>query len=480
MHNRSFIIQKMINMKKIIFSILAAGLLVNTGCKKFIDVNQDPNNPTDVQESLILAPVELAVSHSLYGGYAAILSLHYTQQVALNQALPNDGTYFLVNSQMDGDWSTLYTTCLNNLKILNTKAEADGKSNYAGIAKILTAFCLGTGTDIWGDIPYSQALQGASKFTPSYDNQEDIYKEIQKLLDNGIADIEKSGAVTPGGDDYIYGGDMAKWEKFAYTLKARYYMHLTKAPGYIASAQADLALAALAKGMQSNDDDFKFAYPGSAGNENPWNQTFLPGSTLVLASYIVDSLKARNDPRLTIMVSAATTPDPAYGPYHGRQIGTQDIGSLESYSIAGDFYSNAGAYNYIVNYSEALFLKAEATLIKTGYTAAQPVYQAGITSHMAKLGVTAANIAAYLASRGTLTSANALQRIIEEKYTADFLSIENYTDWRRTGYPALKPVPNALLTSIPRRLLYPEVEKISNPQPQQSAALTDRVWWDAQ
>lgn len=465
-------------MKKITTAILAATLIISAGCKKFIDVNDNPNNPTDVQESLILAPLELAISHSLYGGYASVLSLHYTQAVALNQTLPNDGTYFLVNGQMDGEWSNLYSTCLNNLKNLNEKAEKNKNYNYTAIAKILTAFTLGTGTDFWGDMPYSQALSGASIFTPVYDKQEDIYKAIQILLDNGIADIGKNSAKLPGSDDYFYNGDMNKWKKLAYTLKARYYMHLSKAPGYTAAAQADLALTALAKGMASNDDDLKFTYTGAAGNENPWYLTFSPGSTLVLSSYIVDSLKARNDPRLSVLVSAAASPEPAFGPYHGRAIGTQDIGSLESYSIPGPLYTDAGAFNYIVNYSEALGLKAEATLIKTGYAAAQPVYQELIKSHMEKTGISDAAVNTYLTGRGTLSSTNALQRIIEEKATADFLSVENFTDWRRTGFPVLKTVPNALLTNIPRRLLYPQVEKIANPQALQGAVLTDRLWWD--
>jgi hypothetical protein len=404
--------------------------------------------------------------------------LHYTQAVALNQTLPNDGTYFLVNGQMDGEWSNLYTTCLNNLKNLKEKAEKNGNYNYSAIAKILTAFSLGTGTDLWGDMPYSQALGGASIFTPVYDKQEDIYKSIQSLLDDGIADIAKNSVKLPGSDDYFYGGDMEKWKKLAYTLKARYYIHLTKAPGYTAAAQADLALAALANGMTSNDDDLKFMYTGAAGNENPWYLTFSPGSTLVLSSYIVDSLKARNDPRLTVLVSAAASPDAAFGPYHGREIGTQDIGSLESYSIPGSLYSDAGAFNYVVNYSEALAIKAEATLIKSGYAAAEPVYRNLIKSHMEKTGISTVNVNTYLTARGTLSATNALQRIIEEKVTADFLSVENFTDWRRTAFPVLHPVPNALLSNIPRRLLYPQVEKISNPQPPQGAILTDKVWWD--
>ncbi|WP_026997711.1 SusD/RagB family nutrient-binding outer membrane lipoprotein [Flectobacillus major] len=465
-------------MKKIILYISTLILLASTGCEQFIDVNQNPNNPTDVQESLILAPVEVAISHSVHGGYAAILSLHYTQAVALNQTLPNDGTYFLVNSQMNGEWSNLYVTCINNLKILNEKAEKNGNSNYAAISKILTAYCLGIGTDLWGDIPYSQALQGTNKLTPSYDKQEDIYKSIQTLLDNGISDIAKQHTRFPSGDDYFYHGDMNKWRKLAYTLKARYYMHLSKAPNYTAATQADLALTALQKGMESNDDDMKMNYSGAASNENPWNQTFLPGSTLVLSSYTVESLKQRNDPRLSLMVKAAASPDPTLGIYNGRIIGTNDIGSLESYSIPSDFYAGASAFNYIINYSEALFLKAEATLIKSGVAAAQPIYQDAVKSHMQKLGVATAGLNTYLAARGTLTSSNALQRIMEEKNTANFLSIENFSDWRRTGFPVLQKVPNALLSEIPRRFLYPEVEMIANPQAQQTAKLIDRLWWD--
>jgi hypothetical protein len=132
---------------------------------------------------------------------------------------------------------------------------------------------------------------------------------------------------------------------------------------------------------------------------------------------------------------------------------------------------------YVFNYSEALFLKAEATLIKSGVAAAEPIYQDAIKSHMTKLGIATADINTYLANRGTLTATNALQRIMEEKKIANFLSPENFNDWRRTGFPLLTKVPNAL-SEIPRRLLYPQVELTSNPQAIQTAKLTDRVWWD--
>jgi hypothetical protein len=81
--------------------------------------------------------------------------------------------------------------------------------------------------------------------------------------------------------------------------------------------------------------------------------------------------------------------------------------------------------------------------------------------------------------RGTLTAGNAIQRIMEEKSVANFFNIENFSDWRRTGYPAITKS-NGALSDIPRRLLYPQSEILTNTQPQQSAKLTDRLWWDVQ
>jgi hypothetical protein len=377
---------------------------------------------------------------------------------------------------VDGDWSNLYTTCLNNLQALIKKAETGGNSKYAGIAQILSAFAVGIATDLWGDVPYSAAFQGSSNFRPSYDKQEDVYKSIQTLLDKAITNINANTGKSPDSDDFYYGGDMSKWKKLAYTLKARYYMHLTKAPGYTAAAQADLVLTALQNGMQSNADDMKFSYPGTAGQENPIFVTFHPVSTLMLSEKLVEGFKTRNDPRLSVMVAPSQTT----GLYTGLPIGTATSGSyqLESYSRPGPFYGDPAASLYVVNYTEALFLKAEATLIKSGFAAAQLIYQDAIKAHMAKVGIGNTAVNTYLASRGTLTIGNALQLIIEEKVIANYLSIENFNDWRRTGFPAIVKVPNASVSDIPRRFLYPEVEIIGNPQAIQSAVLTDRVWWD--
>src|SRR5215203_75128 len=138
-------------MKKSLYILSFLAILVTVGCKKFIDVNQDPNNPTDVQESLLLAPLEVNISHIVSAGTAPIYTNHWMQSIALNQPVPNTGTYLMVNVEADGDWSNLFATCLNNLRILDSKAESKESANYAAIAKVLTAYCLGTATSLWGD-----------------------------------------------------------------------------------------------------------------------------------------------------------------------------------------------------------------------------------------------------------------------------------------------------------------------------------------
>ncbi|TCD25616.1 SusD/RagB family nutrient-binding outer membrane lipoprotein [Pedobacter psychrodurus] len=463
-------------MKKINFILSFAFMMAFAGCKKYIDVNYDPNRPIDVKESLMLPPIQLLISQNINAsgdGNLSVVLQQYLQVMALNQVAPNFGTYQMYNIDMDGDWNNVYVRTLNNLSLLNVKAAANGNFNYTAISKILTAYALGYATDAWGDIPYSQAFKGIDVANPTYDTQQQIYTQLQRLLDEGIADIGRNAGSAPGSDDLIYSGDMAKWKKLAYTLKARYYMHLTKSPGSSAAAQAQLALTALNNGMQNNSDDCKIAFSGAAGAENPWQQNFLPGTTFVLANTFVDNFTVRNDPRLSKMVKPAVQT----GLYTGRQIGLDEIGSLESYSIPSDFYAGASAKNYLVNYTEALFLKAEATFIVSGASAAQPFYQDGIKQHMEKLGVVTTDVNSYLSSRGTLNSSNALRLIIEEKFISNFLNPENFTDWRRTGYPSLTKVKNAL-SDIPRRVLYPNSEITANPQPQQKAKITDRLWWD--
>jgi len=450
-------------------------ILASTGCKKYLDINTSNSSPTTVPESLMLGPVEASVSSLIAGGGTSMYINAWTQNVSQNQETPNYDVYQVNSGNFSGFWTDFYATTMINTYLLKQQALADKNYEYAGIAQVLMAYTLGNATDLWGDIPYSQAFQGNANLTPKYDSQDTIYLDLQSMLDSAIQNLQNTTTgLVPGTDDYFYAGASAQWIKAAYSLKARFYMHLTKAPGYTASAQAALALTALQNAMQSNSDDMAF----SAQNPLYQNYSTASTSTVVLSANFVDSLVNRNDPRLALMVA----PAPNTGLDSGRQMGASGVLTLLDFSNPGPFYGSANSSGYVLNYTEALFLKAEALLIQSGPAAATPAYRLGITAHMQKLGLdtTSAACQAYLAQRGTLTAANAYEWLMEEKANANYFSMEDYVDYRRTGYPTLTIVPNAVISSIPRRFLYPLTEITSNPQPQQTAAITDRVWWDAQ
>lgn len=474
---------------KIIYgSFFIAILFAAAGCKKFLDVNKDPNNPTEVTENLLLAPAIADISTTVAGGCfsnantsgVAQINSYWMQQLSLNQPLPQFESYKFSTADAEYTWGEMYISIMQNLKRLQDAATAHNNHSYGVIAKVLTAYTLGVTTDMWGDVPFTKAFEGAQ---PTYDKQEDIYALMDKMLDDAIAENQLDpGNLVPDVDDFLYHGDMAKWEKFAYALKARNYIHLTKAPGHTAVTQANLALAALEHAFTGTDDDAVATfYSEDANHENPWyKNTEIGAGGVVLGKTVVDALIARSDPRLPVIANKGSQ-----NTYLGRENTSDVVPDVTIFSTIADYYAGAGAPLAILPYSELEFIKAEATFIVSGAAAAEPIYQQAIKNNMQKLGIdpTSAAVTNYLAARGTLTSANALQRIMEEKSIADFLSIENFNDWRRTGFPVLTMVPNpqAGITTIPRKYMYSQQEISTNPQPENTnAKITDRVWWDAQ
>lgn len=472
-------------MKKTYYILTAFLLLVSaSGCKKYLDINKDPNNPLDVQEALILTPLEIYTTTNIIGGYPGSVSAYWTQQLAINQEAPQIDSYRITPSDVNNTWSfDLYPAIFNNSRIMIDKAEKAGNNGFAGIGKILLAYNLAVCTDLWGDIPYSEAFGALNGLKPKYDSQEDIYKLIQKTLDEAIVILSAAPAgIRVGGSDVIYQGDFNSWKRLAYTLKARYYLRLSKAAGYSATTQADLALAALQNGFTENSENAKVTYTEKEKSENPWYQGTLPGAGgVVLAKNFVDLLVANNDPRLEILAAPGSG-----GDYVGRQSGTSPATDPTIYAavspnvggfIEADDETGKSAPVYLATYSEALFIKAEATLIKSGAVAAQPVLKMAIEANMDLLKVDPADKNVYTAIHSVLDPVTPLKTLITEKYVSSFLSLEAYNDWRRTGFPVLNVVPNAFRPYIPQRFPYPSQEITSNPQPQQSILTSEKVWW---
>jgi hypothetical protein len=269
----------------------------------------------------------------------------------------------------------------------------------------------------------------------------------------------------------------------AYTLKARFYMRLTNAPGYDPVTQSNLALAALANGFNSNADNANFAYEDKLGSENPWYQYTIDNRWIDdarLSQTYVERLQALNDPRLIIQAQPTENEGIIVGVPNGEGSGTN-----EDISAIGNFYSDAGAPLQWLTYAEAKFLQAEATFRTQGAAVAESIYKEAIQVSMDELGVAPEEASAYVAAQ-TLTAADPLEQIMEQKYIALFLQFESYNDWRRTGYPNdLALAADAFTTAIPVRFPYPEQELLNNAEnvaqtgvPVGYDALVIPVWWD--
>src|SRR4030095_3607812 len=276
--------------------LLLVTIVLCVSCKKYLDVNISPNGPLTTGEKDLLAGIEAETGFNIAGGMPARISAMWTQQLAYNSEPPEWDAYKWQPSDANNTWSfSMYTSILHNLKIVRETAVSNGNNHYLAIAEILTAYNLGVAADLWGDIPYDEAFKGTEGLQPKYQKQEDIYKIVFALLDSAIVHASRpAGLHAPSGragGDLIYDGNMNRWVKFAYFLKARHAFRLTYAPGHDKVTQANIALQALSNAFTSSGDNAAFPFYDSPGTENPWNQAETKWGTFVLSDHFVNSLK---------------------------------------------------------------------------------------------------------------------------------------------------------------------------------------------
>lgn len=460
-------------------SILSITLLLSS-CSSWIDssINNDPNNPTDVAMTQLVAPIEANLAY-ITGGELARFTSSWMQQVAGLQGQSADyDIYNMSESDTENAWSwNLYQPGMMNTKILMEKAVTNKSPYYGGIAKILMAYHLGITTDLFGDIPYSDAFKGASGQTKSkYDTQETIYTTIFTLLNDGITDLSAtSSSFKPGAEDLIYGGNKDKWIKTAYALTARYKLHLAKQKG---SAAYTDALTALANAYTSNDDDCKLVFGAAYNNSNPISQfqkeraKYMGANTTYL-----NMLNAANDPRIPVyfaLSDTSTVTGVVKLAYVGSAAGQKDSRA----SLMGVNYASSTSPVYLISYAEIKFIEAEASFNTGDVPRAVIAYNAALKASLDREGV---YNAAWFTANSITASTITLEKIMTQKYLSSFLQAESFTDWRRTGFPTLAPATGAITTEIPRRLPYAQDERLynyDNYKPYEKLTLTSRVWWD--
>ncbi|HFK5506896.1 SusD/RagB family nutrient-binding outer membrane lipoprotein [Elizabethkingia anophelis] len=452
-------------MKKFKYIITVAGALLISSCQHELDTfNNNPNNPTNLTSPKTLLPgVEIGIINNSTGNLTRTLSLLIQQTNGVGFQSLDYTNYSITELDNEGDWANLYQSGMNAQQIITQFG--DKNPYYGGIAKILLALNMGYTTDVWGDIPFSEAFRGKDNLTPKYDTQKDVISSIQEMLDSAISDLSRpvnANLTLPGSEDIFYGGDISRWIKLAYGIKARYAMRLTQRDGSSVAAQNTLTF--LQKSLQSKDDNFVAKFDGG-NNQNLWyafNNT--RNGYMTMGKFFIDFMKISNDPRLPFF--AGLDANKGYS-------GSSPEDADDNASPFGSYLIGSASQPLnIFSYSEIKFLEAEALFRLGRMTESQDALRAAVSASL--IDVTGADNPSYVVQA---TASVSLQNIITQKYIALFSTMEPYNDWRRTGFPVLVPNNNSQSKAIPVRLITPRSERTLNSNATVINSMYTPVWW---
>jgi len=416
-------------------AITVAGLVTGSCTDGYFEgprLNENPNKPSTAAADQQFVGFQAFTFASLTGDVNRVISLWMQQMAGTGRQWAGFDQYTV--SENDFTMDDFYAQGgLVDIRGVASKVSDD--KLYLGIAQTWEALLMDVTSDVWGDIPYSQAV--GTEIHPQLDKQVDVHNALLALADQAIANIN-AGGTGPNAVDLVYGGDKTKWAQAAHTLKARMYMHLGESD---ATSYAK-ALTETNSGIASAANDFTTYHSSTTGEANHWNQFRIQrGTDISAGKFLVDLMKQRNDPRLTTYFSPGAS---AGGQIIGAQPGQEFDGSQAWLS------ATRGAQDFrqpLLTFAENQLIRAEAQY-RTG---AQPAALATLNGYRASVG---------LPVTGALAGAALLTAIIEEKYVALFQNTEVWNDYRRTCYPNLTPASGSF---IPARLVYGTDERRANP-----------------
>ena len=463
-----------------------------------LDINDDPNNPTTAALLELLPAAEVG----LIGPFSNIVNAIGSSVVQTRVSTRHDN-YSVVPANMAGLWRDLYPGGLKDLEeiiVLGTETE---DFHYVGIAKIFKAYIFSMMVDVWNDVPYTDAFQPELEEI-RFDSGADIYNLLFLLIDEGIADLNKSSNLSPGAEDLIYGGDLVKWQKMGETLKLKMLIQIR-----LVDPSVGGRIQTIIDGgnfISSASDDFQFNFNSSSAPDNRmplFVSDYISRIDNRISTYFHGLLDDNNDPRIPFYFFNQTP-----GEFIGRDSGNpeglatfedQDMRTFHGvYPAGGQFddgnggatnassgLAGAGTYRMITN-AMRIFMEAEAVL-ELGVTGSAPLatlFTDGIAEAMSKvneIGVGAISQAdmdtyvnARLAEFNAADNAGKLRLVMFEKYIHQFGNgLEQYNDWRRTGFPddlTLIVQTNPTLNRFP----YPSNENAPSPLPANDAF----VFWD--
>jgi len=460
-------------MKKVILSLLAAVFILQSGCKKFEEFQTDPNKSTVATPDLLLTTI----------AQQAFRSTDVQVAFASRQLAFTDN----VNNQQYYGWTRGSFATYDNLRQvlkMEQSALAQNKAEYLALAKYYRAWYFLQLTQMFGDIPYAEALKGEEQIAaPKYNQQQDIYLSILNDLKAANASITASTPAVLG--DIVYGGNMQQWKKAINSLSLRVLMSLSRRANEPA-LELQKRFSEIVNNPTdypiyiSNADNAQLKYYDLQDNRYPYFNSNDMQTAQYMEETFVDLLKSLNDVRLFSFADKApkfsSLPATDFNAYGGVK-GSAPVNENNARTVAGEaskinprFYRNPiNEPSIALGYAELQFILAEA--VQRGWTSgtAATYYAAGIRASMQFYGIEEAAINQYLSQNTVqLTPANALQQILTQKYIASFMNSgwQPFFEQRRTGFPAFDVSGAGMLNNkvIPKRWMYPESELRLNQQ----------------
>ena len=429
---------------------LAASLAVvgTSGCTSFLTsdaAKADPNNPNQATADQLFVAVQAGQFAQQEGILPLIACMWIQQCTGTSNFLQVLEQYGIASEDTPSPaFSAVYEGGgLVDIRQIEAAETAAGDEQYLGIAQVWEAIDMAVAADIWGDIPYREAV--GTEATPHLDAQAQVYSDLQALLTSAITHLGGAGA-GPGTLDLVYGGNTTKWIEAANTLKARLYMHTVERDNnQVDNTALGNAVTYALLGISAPANDLKSKHTSQPGEDNLWYQFNFRsgfGQYVVAGRALADAMVARNDPRLAQYFGPAN-PGPGFGgqdPLGGR--------SAAGVSLLEGTRNSATFSQPIVTYIENELILAEA-YYRLGQTGNAQTHFDNARASVTGLGAK------------TITSIN---DIMEEKYVAMFQNIEVWNDYKRSCYPTITPVANSAFgNKVPGRLFYGTSEANANP-----------------
>ena len=475
---------------KILNIVFAAfTMFMVTSCTNgFEEINTNNNSPIDVQPELLLRNVLWDYNENMaYEGFVSggLLSQHFT---AVDFNLFD--RHSLLEPQFGGNpWPIMYSNLRNNEIVLTKSLENPTFEVYEGPARIMKAFISGELTDMFGDIPYSEAVNGkGGTLNPKYDAQEDIYLAEGGIIDNlekGIEAIDAYQGNIPLDGDIIDAGDLSQWRRLANSLLIKAYMRISDVADFSSELEAIFSEGDY---IQDGIDDAVFNFTDGAPNNFRMATARIGDfNVYVMSETSEEILKAYDDPRIAkFFRPTESDPSDFKGLLNGPDA-SMTTTTIADLSLAGTvFRENTGLLkaNVMTSWETNLFL-AEAALKGMISGDAQALYELGVTQSFNYWEVEMPND--YFSGLAAFSPVDGLEKIITQKWMSSYTDgFEGWIEFRRTGFPALKTVSASLNDDlIPVKMPYPFNEAALNTLQFEAVtaalggnSINAPVWWD--